>query len=452
MNHNKEKLNVELESVKLKEMFGLTPPVYLSILYLLILLILLFLIAFLPGILKSGKRVTFTSNVEPVAVYLNDNYIGSNGVTSYVAAGKHKATFKFFDEIIDEVEFEVKRSIFLTLLFPRKQNVVSTDGISDITTFRNYINRMLKLAIQWSKVESDETYHTMDVFNMVAKTALNLKSIDSQNETFLFYKDALLFVESNQFLNEMRVSLDLLKEGNYFTEEQNRTLNNLMTKVETSFTTKNKNYPNLSFQANNLNNLIEGYYYTNYDFSIATSYISEYMWALFIDKNPKWAKTNIDNLIKEGLVDDSYLGGVYPTTAIVSNRPIKNISYYAAVAFTDYLSKETNKNVFLPTNEMWEIVASSVADKPYVKQATFNPTGSYPYSLLGGYWEFTSSSYIPNQELLEYELSSNIALDDVIVKGGSYLNDPNNIKIETIGVLSKSECSESASFRIAWKD
>ena len=56
MNHNKEKLNIELESVKLKEMFGLTPPVYLSILYLLILLILLFLIAFLPGILKSDKK------------------------------------------------------------------------------------------------------------------------------------------------------------------------------------------------------------------------------------------------------------------------------------------------------------------------------------------------------------------------------------------------------------
>ena len=314
---------------------------------------------------------------------------------------------------------------------------------------------MLKLAIQWSKVESDETYHTMNVFNMVAKTTLNLKNIDTQNDIFMFYKDALLFVESNQFLNEMSVSLDLLNKNNYFTEEQNRTLNNLMTKVESSFslsTTKSKSYPNLSFKANKLNDLIDGYTYTNYDFSIATTFISEYMWALFIDKNPKWAKTNIDNLIKEGLVDDSYLGGVYPTTAIVSNRPIKNISYYAAVAFTDYLSKETNKNVFLPTNEMWEIVASSVADKPYVKQATFNPTGSYPYSLLGGYWEFTSTDYIPNEELLEYQLSSDVSLDDVIVKGGSYLNDPNNIKINTIGVLSKSECSESASFRIAWKD
>ena len=56
---------------------------------------------------------------------------------------------------------------------------------------------------------------------------------------------------------------------------------------------------------------------------------------------------------------------------------------------------------------------------------------------MGGYWEFTSTDYIPNEELLEYQLSSDVSLDDVIVKGGSYLNDPNNIKVNTIGVLSK---------------
>ena len=122
------------------------------------------------------------------SVYLNDNYIGSNGATSYVAAGKHKATFKFFDEIIDEVEFDVKKSIFMTLLFPRKQIVVSDDDINDITTFRNYIERMLKLAIQWSKVESDETYHTMNVFNMVAKTTLNLKILTLKTIFLCFIK------------------------------------------------------------------------------------------------------------------------------------------------------------------------------------------------------------------------------------------------------------------------
>ena len=74
-------------------------------------------------------------------------------------------------------------------------------------------------------------------------------------------------------------------------------------------------------------------------------------------------------------------------------------------------------------------------------------------NMRGQLWEFTQSAYIPLSRVVGYELGEELAIefpyDDVVIKGGSYINDESKISISTVGVTSKNSCSEYVGFRIA---
>ena len=186
-------------------------------------------------------------------------------------------------------------------------------------------------------------------------------------------------------------------------------------------------------------------------FVMSAHEISEYQWALFIEENPMWSKSKIEELIAKNLVDELYLDGVYPTTAIVSSIPIRNISYYSAVAFTDWLSEKSGKEVSLPTNAQWELASKSTTSSFQSSLFLSQMGADGPKALLGGVWEFTSDEFIPLSRYLQQELQKNLTIDDIIVKGGSYLNQKDSIDSATIGVMNKSQCSDGTGFRVVWK-
>ena len=80
-----------------------------------------------------------------------------------------------------------------------------------------------------------------------------------------------------------------------------------------------------------------------------------------------------------------------------------------------------------------------------------NPTT--PTAMLGLLWEFTSTPFIPLSRITDYDKINNLGnmygYDDVIVKGGSYVSDPSSISIDTVGITSKSTCSEFCGLRLA---
>ena len=39
--------------------------------------------------------------------------------------------------------------------------------------------------------------------------------------------------------------------------------------------------------------------------------------------------------------------------------------------------------------------------------------------------------------------------EDIIIKGGSYINDPSTVSVESVGVTTKKSCSEYVGFRVA---
>ena len=485
MKKREDDMPVNIEPVRLKPFLGMQPGVYLTILYALILLTVVFLVAILPGIIKSGKRVTFTSAVAPSYVTVDGRYMGSTPVTAFLEPGQYTAVYAFEDIASTEISFKVGHPVFLTWLFPRNQTINANSFIDDIPTFRKYLDAIYDQIVAWSAItEFDDHYHRPPLFTQVAQTVEHVDLTDYKPVLEEFLLSSFVHVTSAEMLDDVSTAVSMLKESNTFESD---TLNATLSQVKTLFSEDSpplvgeKSKPiapapqQTTLQAATLS--IPGFSYprttfvkgaqvpqsfpeiqqlgiteTVEPFSISALEISEYQWALFIKDNPYWAKANIKTLIADNVVDSQYLAGVYPTTAIVSNKPIKNISWYAAQAFTEWLSQTSDTQVFLPSEGQWELAAASVADKGYSTSTGTITHSDGPSAMLGGLWEFTNTPYEPLSRYLNLESTWVTSSTDFVVKGGAYINDPTTITRQTVGVMAREACTEFTGFRIAWKD
>ena len=108
-------------------------------------------------------------------------------------------------------------------------------------------------------------------------------------------------------------------------------------------------------------------------FALGATEISQYQWALFLEDNPYWEKSNKDELMSKGLVDDSYMQGMTISSVFVTSRPVFNVSYYAAEAFCSWLSEKTGKEVFLPTEAMWSLAVLQQNELDYTTSLSPSP-------------------------------------------------------------------------------
>ena len=188
-------------------------------------------------------------------------------------------------------------------------------------------------------------------------------------------------------------------------------------------------------------------------FSIAGRPVTEYEYALFTEEVPYWSKENRETLIADGMADEGYLDGIMLSSAVMSSRPVRCISWYAASAYCDWYSEKTGKEYSLPTEAEWYRAALSAAGKPYVTTLVhIDGDHSSPSAMMGQLWEFTSTPYVPLMRIGDYgkalELASAYPYDDIIVKGGSYVNDPSSVTIESVGVMDRAATCPYAGFRI----
>ena len=152
-----------------------------------------------------------------------------------------------------------------------------------------------------------------------------------------------------------------------------------------------------------------------------------------------------------------YLDGVDFSSA-TANRPVHNISWYAALAFCNWLSDVSGKNVSLPSENQW--IAASLTDTEGGFQKSLMPSASegYPAAMLGGVWEMTSTRFIPLARISSDAQIENVnaVLDlygigtDMVVKGGSYVNDKSEVDKYTIGIITRTFCSPYMGFRVVW--
>ena len=465
----------EVEPVKLKPFHGIRPGVYIIIIWALIILLLAFVLFVLPGLVSNTSYVTFNEPVVGSGVYEDGIYLGSatDGVYK-TTGGNHKYTFTYEGEEYGEVESKVKRKVFFTLFSHKPQLIVPERSYNDEVK-EKVVSAFIRDVTSYSAVISaPDTFHYPPIFSAFASNSVEMSIKDVRDAWLL----ALSHISSSSLYEDYKVGKEiLLKSGILFETEESKELEYyiealfngekviLEKSMENNILLPTKDGDFFHYEPT----IVEMGYSTTltvesakeapvkvevYDFSIARNLVTEHDWALFVEENPKWSKDNLETLVEEGLVDSNYLKGITLSPYINSIRPIRNISYYAASAYVEWKSGKDGVIYHIPTEKEWYTASFSTKDKEYVTSLVYvenNPTT--PTAMLGLLWEFTSTPFIPLSRITDYDKINNLGnmygYDDVIVKGGSYVSDPSSISIDTVGITSKSTCSEFCGLRLA---
>ena len=470
----KKKELPKVDPVKIKPLFGLKPGLWLSIVYLLAIVFIFFMVAILPDIIDGHKRVTFNSAAYNAAVYVDNIYQGGTPFTRKISSGTHTITYKINGYEIDSFTVKVGHPVLFNWLFPRTQSVSSTATLTK-EAFDSLSLELLEDANAYSAVlVYDDVHRYSPIFTNYAKSI----------ETGSFAKDtsalraALLFVDSQEMYEDAQNALEILglkldipysglAQGKTvgITDEQIPDIKAKATTLKTDFfTLEGFSIPEARFSNGKT---VEATYpsvskagrtVSTQAFSIGAYCVTEYQFAQFLSQNPEWSLENKEKLIAEGLVDEYYLDGVSTSLSAVTNKPVKNISWYAAQAFCTWLSAVSGRQVYLPSEDQW--IAASFTDSEGGFQRSLMPSAAEkaPAAMLGSVWEMTGTRFIPMARIADEAALSQtlVTLDafnsntDMVIKGGSYVSDISSIDRYSTGVTYRSLCSDYMGFRVAW--
>lgn len=463
-----EKL-VDVEPVRLPSFGPLRPGKYILISLITVILLAVFLLFFLPGIVKGGRYVTFTSSMSSVGVIIDGKYTGSTSGTNYfIESGSHEAEYIKNGITIGKDTLEIDHPVFATLFIRRTQTVdivpSQTDGL-----YESIFDSTLESVVSYSAVLSyDETYNYPPLYTSYARDVSAIGIRDVSSDFHLLSS----FVTTGEMLDDLKAAAAILDENGvkYSTAD--------LTVLDSLISGNGENTDcTLLSPSGNAHYTSDGFYsysgesftmgvngkvsietmntlpvtVITSDFDLAQFYVTEYEYALFTKENPYWAKDNLETLIADGMADEYYLAGITLSTAYVSNLPVRNISWYAADAYCRWLSEKTGTEYRMPSEAEWYQAASSAEDRAYASSILSLDNGSHtsPLSMLGGLWEFTSSAYVPLSRIdgMTYD-AGDLSQSDIIVKGGSYINDPSDISRETVGVMRREVCSDYTGLRL----
>ena len=463
-----KKVLPEVEPVVLDKICGIRAGLFILIAAIVGLIVLFFLLFMLPGILNGGSYVSFDSNIHGVGVRLDGRYLGTTlDGRYYIPAGIHHVEYIHDGKTIRTEDIKVDKHIFFTILrHPGMDINVSFENTPELeeTIRKNFIRD----DALWTKSSRySEFYNYPPIAMNFAEDAVALGFKDVYDE--MLY--ALMHVSSGEAAADYDNAYTLLEEHGYRLPENNINLTELFTaegvgKVTAGInpTPESAYYREFHFYDGGTITLGKSgniaYPYTNTypvevsvePFALAHHTVTEYEYALFLEANPEWKIENKEELMEKGLVDEFYLEGVFSSTSFISNKPIRNISWYAAKAYTEWISEATGEEFYLPSEAEWTYAALSAKDAPYATTLNYRSADhDHPSSMLGGLWEMTDTAYMPLARIYGYEEASTLStsFDDIIVKGGSYMNS--GIDEMTVGVQERSTCSEYTGFRVAKK-
>lgn len=219
--------------------------------------------------------------------------------------------------------------------------------------------------------------------------------------------------------------------------------------------------------------------------SIRSFYLSETevtnrQFKQFVDSSPKWRPSNAAVLVKEGLVSGDYLSGWVSDAppAGKDDLPVVSVSWSAASAYCDWLSGQirgSGMSARLPTEAEWEWAArGGLRGMPYPLgskpgSAVFfgsgmtgpeaagssEPNGYGLRDMMGNVWEWCGTSFSPSEYLLsslDPTASAALAGPEVsfkAVRGGSWINQKDLVKVYTRGSQPMDWCSPFLGFRTA---
>jgi iron(II)-dependent oxidoreductase len=208
------------------------------------------------------------------------------------------------------------------------------------------------------------------------------------------------------------------------------------------------------------------------------------LYRAFVQAVPEWRKGNLQNLLQKGLATENYLeawnGEQYP--AGTDELPVTGVSWFAAEAFCRWLSDQAaallpGYSARLPTESEWEWAARGgmvgeaypAGSKPtnetfYQRGITgpravgsSAPNGYGLRDMSGNVWEWCADWYSPAAYLFSSWKAERNPPDgsrtltdgaDKSVRGGSWTNDPELVKLYTRASQPPSWCTPYLGFRV----
>lgn len=460
----------EVERVKLKPIFSIRPAYYILSIFFILLLLIFFILCLFPSFVSDKTYIKFDTPLSSCGIYEDNKYLGNanNGFFS-TTSGEHTYIFKYNGIVIGEEKTNISRHYFFTLF--KHYNTTITPALTYTEEAKqSAIDSFLSdLSIYSAILEYTQASPYPSIFTDFANDALVM---DIQDLDSLFLYGALHITTEemyDDYIEGKRILSSVLKENSESAKIDNLLSSIFSSSAEISLIKDDKTTPidtprkNGRWYTYNSGTITIGETTTlsypecnaapqtiNYSsFSIMDNLITEYEYSLFVKENPYWAKENIETLIKDGMVDSSYLANI--NLSSMSMRPIRYISYYAASAYASWLSEKDGENYSLPSEVEWTVAALSAKDKKYVTSLVFiEKDTTTPTSLMGGLWDMTETEYIPLMRLCDYDKIKEFEIkydsSDIILKGGSFISS--SVSISDVAVSTKYNCSEFNGFRL----
>ena len=464
----------EVEPVRLEPVRGIRPGVFILAGLIALIVLLFFLICMLPGIASGTGYARFTTNTVNTAIYADGRYIGSSEGSVYrLPAGDTEFSFYVDGVYAGSVEAHIPHRIFFTA-FVHRTDTISFEAAYSEEIEEAAAEHLASEAAAWSAVISyDGSYHCPPIFSSYAENAAAL-GFRNASEPFLY---AAMHITSETMHEDFLKAITILDDAGieYRTPELDALIAALdgiysgsaAAQQQAASAPETPSYDGRFYSYSGGMTAMGDSASLSYPssnrapvsvetppFSIAGRPVTEYEYALFTEEVPYWSRENKETLIADGMADEGYLDGIMLSSAVMSSRPVRSISWYAAEAYCEWYSGKTGKEYSLPSEAEWYRAALSAAGKPYVTTLVhIDGDASSPSAMMGQLWEFTSTPYVPLMRIGGYEkaleLAASYPYDDIIVKGGSYVNDPSSITIESVGVMDRAATSPYAGFRIA---
>jgi iron(II)-dependent oxidoreductase len=404
----------ERNEVVLKPFLGLSPGLYLTILYALLILFILFMFLFFKGLRDKGEYLRVTTFPPGASVRVDDLYVGSSPCEVLVKQGNHTVTISkpYFDSVVLE---DVFRGPVFGTLFVRPRRVLNVDlvladpealvregiedfaanphipeilvetvwggnnspsGIKDLYYFvdkaKYFITNSLQLHSYLYALSSVEANTGIMTPTSLISTVNKIVQLNQKYENFPFWLAVVLQDEAAQRVVDTPWFTDVL--AGYRTRyNQLRTQARI---VQPSTGGSSIIVQGLRFVNVPGGELLQGDGEDGFAsvqlphpvsvpaFFMSESEVTNRVFKTFLEENPEWALANKPSLIERGLVDEQYLLDWQNTIDQPDweELPVTSVSFFAARAFCQWLTSKlppaySDYPSRLPFESEWEWAA-----------------------------------------------------------------------------------------------
>ena len=410
---------VEHDEVRLKPFLGISPGVYLTILYSILLLFVLFLLLFVKGLRERGEYLSVTTFPPGASVRVDDLYSGSSPCEILIKQGPHTITVSkpHFAPIVMEDTF--RGPVFGTLFVRPRRRLdlhlqvadsasLMRDALSDFSANPHIPEILVETA--WAGIQSPLAHE--DLYDFIDKSkyfVTNPLQMHALLYAFSYLESGLDVLTPAALLAAVNEIIQLQQEYENFPfwlavvlQEQAAQrvvetpwFSDLIASYRTRYEQLRRNESTVGQSGRNAAVSVQGLRFIGipggellqgsgqdgfatvqipHPVSIPEFYATETeipnrLYRTFIQENPDWDPANRSDLMSRGLVDEQYLSNWQAD----SNRsdsdqteweqlPVTNVSFFAAQAFCEWLTSKIPAGfpgyvIRLPFESEWEWAA-----------------------------------------------------------------------------------------------